>query len=224
MARILKNLKNPIKWFSGRQRLPRGRTFRFLTYSPEAKEFVRKNSGVLLEAHRLINENLLELLRGEPVSNKEKTITIKKAATGSSKGERKFFSAKVTVKENYFFLKIVNQAVAREIMEASDRMEKLLQKTNYKINGITVRQIKPHIVYENWMQKMTFVVTDFFEETQVVQVSDMPKTIIKRKIETVLEQLWRKTDRQFPEDPLDISTKNAFYNKKTRTILLYDFF
>jgi len=219
MAGIFKRAKDKIS----KRLWPKAQKKRVLFYSAQAKEFARQNRGALLEARILLRENIMRIRNGETVSNKKGNISIAKAATGSEKGKRNFLTAKVSINEKALFLKVVDHQAANEIMDASMKAEKILRESGYKIDGINVRQIKPHIIYEDWMKKMTFVVTEFFEKNDVIQVHDMKGTIIKRKIKKVLERLWRKTDRNL-EEPLDISEKNSFYDAKTRTILLYDFF
>jgi len=187
---------------------------RFLGYTPTFKDFVKKNKSLLLTTFKLIKENERKLINGEPIE--EGKIRIQKAATGSQKGGHRRLTLKVDVAEKEFFVKITSGGEGEGIIKDFRRMQHHLKTKNHEINKFKVYLIKPHFIYDGYGDK-TYIVTDFYNAKKVIQVADIKNYKIKDKILKAINELDKQTSKSFDLTPL-----NAFYQPKTKTILIYD--
>ncbi|MCX6801429.1 MAG: hypothetical protein NTZ73_04545 [Candidatus Diapherotrites archaeon] len=201
----------------GRYALPKKNLF---AYSPEMKDFVRKNKGILIPTYRLIEKNKKRLEKGEIISDRKRGIKIQHGATGTDLGSMHEMLLKVTAGNKEFFVKTYPPGMDVErTANAYLQMEGVLESINHRIGKINIRTIKPNVIYGRGGGSMYFV-TDFFNKGEVVQLRDSKI----RFVPAFMAMLKLKKAVESAKLPVycDIGTHNMFYIPETKTILLYD--
>ncbi len=188
---------------------------RVLGVSPQFKKFSKKQRGFVLEAKRLIEKNF-EVLKEPGKKINSNGIRIERAHTGSHEGINNYLTLKVSVAKKEFFVKIAKTISIERNIKGIEIVNKYLKKKEGKINGFKVKAIMPHLVYSKNIEQKSFFVTDFFNHNEVVMVRDL-KNPENFKITRVLEKIGKENALIY-----DIGPHNAFYNPKTKTILLFD--
>ena len=206
-----------------------------LVYSPEFKRFVGENKPVLSQAYKLVRENFERLERDEEIVDEKTGIRIVRAATGSYKGRvtyltfkiLTYLTLKVTAGSKEFFVKFLSSGFeARCCLAGYKRANAFLKQRNYSFLGYNVRVIKPHLLIAKSRSLLRgeavygILVTDFYSPGEVVQVSDFAKTQLER-ISGVVDDLSREMLKA-GVDVSDVTPKNAFFESRTNTILLFD--
>ena len=199
-----KSVKRPVK--EGKQ---------FLAYSPEFKQFVKENKGVLSDVYKLLSkeQNFEALGKGEKFRGKG--FVVQKAATGGYKGCLNIVTAKVETGGKEFFVKVCIMPQAKKVLEAFEIVDEYLKSKGNKLGKFNAKVLKPHLLYQN--AKYIFLVTDFYKSNEVKQVLGMNgrKGI---KIEVELSKLQKILGKWVG----DISQYNTFYEPKTNTIWFFD--
>ncbi len=198
-----------------------------LAYSPGMKRFVKRNEGLLTSVHQLIQENFRKIQKGKRVINDRKKIAIQRKLTGSYKGgsydvkrvDKTSFN--VQTEKNMFFVKIVRKRP--EVIKTITGMklvDKWLKKKKNKVGKFKVEIIKPLLFFEK--ENRSYQVSKFYKPEEVKQIRDIEGKKASELIETMkfIEKELGKTGQQIRE----INPKNAFYNNRTNTILLYDIY
>jgi len=188
----------------------------FFGYSTEFKKFASENKQALLKAFRLLQKNKMWLTDLKTkikriVFDSTNKIEICEATTGGYTGSARTF--KVKIKEKEFFVKSMHlhNAYKKERNEyytertrQIKKLETYLAKNNYSINGFKIKLIKPHLLYKK------FLVTDFFNEQEVIQASDLPKTDLRNNITYTLNHL------QYEYGSMDIGCTMHFTMQKAK--------
>lgn len=198
---------------------------RTLAYSSKFKKFAKKHNHVILRTKKLINTYFEALRRGNEVKSKEGDISIVRYASGTHKGAANLITLRAKVGERLFFIKII-QGKDTRLAQRYDLAEILLQKLGRKINGFTVRIIRPQLIYSEGVENRslskpgrTFFVSDFIDQKKVVQ----PYTYFGKERDKIYETLGEVSDFMKQEGViLDSPHLNSFYEQKTKTIYLYD--
>ncbi|MCX6801094.1 MAG: hypothetical protein NTZ73_02805 [Candidatus Diapherotrites archaeon] len=217
---------------------------RFLAYSPEMKKFVSKNRGILLTAKELIEKNFDELLFGRQKTRKG--ITVKRAATGRDRGGSLALTLKVSARGKELFVKITDFENGLDTLRGFQTAEKYLKTIKHRAGKFSVRVIKPHLIYsretmlkdslkyttdrpngdKSKAKPRVYIVTDFYREGEVIQLSNLKK--LKRKVRSAeeMERLFSATARiridLMKEGIQDFPGQNIYYHPKSKTILLFD--
>ena len=124
-----------------------------------------------------------------------------------------------------FFIKIT-KGQDRNLAKRYANAEMILQKLGRKINGFTVRIIKPEFIYSEGITNRslsnpgrTFFVSDFVDQSKVIQ----PINYHGKEREKIHETLEKVCNFMKQEGViLDNPQFNSFYEQKTKTIYLYD--
>ncbi len=194
---------------------------KLLARSVETKQLVREKKGLFLKTYGLIEKNFEDFRNGAEFNDKEGGLHIKKANTGSRKGSHNQMTLKVSAQGREFFIKIFELKDYLNVLKGIRTVEDYLRRRNYKIENVTIRVIKPHLLYENRATGRGYLVTDFFNESEVILVHDMPKKSEERKrIINAIEVL--RKPLEYKHDVIEIQPFNAFYCQKTDTVLLFD--
>lgn len=198
---------------------------RSLAYTPKFKKFVGKNNHVIFRVKKLITTYFDGLKRGEEVKTKDGKVSIVRYASGLHKGAANLITLRARVEKRLFFIKII-EGKDNRLAQRYDLAEILLLKLGRKINGFTVRIIKPQLIYTEGIkdrslskQGRTFFVSDFIDQSKVVQ----PNNYFGKERDKIYETLGEVSDFMKQEGViLDSPHLNSFYEQKTKTIYLYD--
>lgn len=198
---------------------------RSLAYTPKFKKFVGKNNHIILRVKKLITTYFDGLRSGEEVKTKDGKVSIVRYASGKNKGAANLITLRARVEKRLFFIKII-QGKDNRLAQRYDLAEILLLKLGRKINGFTVRIIKPQLIYTEGIkdrslskQGRTFFVSDFIDQSKVVQ----PNNYFGKERDRIYETLGEVSDFMKQEGViLDNPHLNSFYEQKTKTIYLYD--
>ncbi|MBI2530427.1 MAG: hypothetical protein HYW05_04775 [Candidatus Diapherotrites archaeon] len=207
-------------------------TRKFVAYSPEFAEFARKNGRALMKAVNLIRNNLTELEEGGKVADRKSGIYIQKAVTRIYRGRSWFPPLAVRIGGKAFFVKWF----AKDLKHMADNLnavERYLKEKNYAIKGFDVRILRPHLLYKG--PGGNLLATDFYNRNEVKSYTlrlgersillPLPRA---RKIEAAITELVSGLKRRGvsiyeDEEKWNVPfSVNAFYQPKTKTILLYD--
>ncbi len=192
-----------------------------LARSPELRQFMKEQRGAFSRASKIIRQHFEELrLGGSEFVDKEKKLSIKKASTGSFKGTHNDVTLKVKVENRAFFVKIFDYKDYLDVLRGFRTAESYLRRRKYKVAGLSVKVIKPLLLYEDRLRKKIYLTTDFFEEGKVIQVKDMRKDENKARVIKALDELTREIEHK--RNIIEIQPLNAFYNQETNTVLLFD--
>jgi len=181
--------------------------------------FIAQHGNLIIPAHRLIRR-VWRTIGETPVMDEKTGITVQRAATGRYKGQLNSGTFKVTFGGRQFFVKLFRQAEGWRILRGVEKVDNLLQQSNYKLQGLKVMPIKPHIIYDRG-RRSGVLVSDFFGEGEVVQVAGMPRGEKKARIKRAMEELHMKME----ENSVVVSglnEVNAFFLPAENTVLLYD--
>ncbi len=206
-------------------------TRKFAAYSPEFAGFFRGNRRALMKAVNIIRNNIPALENGERIVDRKARISIQKAATGLYKG-RSWLNLKVKAGGKELFVKW-HMGDLESMAKTLHSVENYLAEKNHKIMGFNMKIIRPHLLYTG--SKKRVLVTDFYNRGEVrSNVVRLGKHFIllpfpnARKIEAavsglVSEMKSRGINIYVEEEKWKIPfSVNAFYQPRTRTILLYD--
>ncbi len=182
--------------------------------SPIFKRFKNQEKLVESKTRKLIMENFKRLEKGKEISDKKGKIKIKKAFTGTFGGKHKFLTLRVSASGKEFFVKISSPRKIKENVNALELADRHLSKKGYRVDGFKVKVILPYkaVAYK----KIGYLVTDFFKQGEVQQISEM------RDAEKIIKCMGKVATELNKFDVFDVLTVNSFYNSKTNTILLFD--
>ena len=191
---------------------------RVIGYSPEFKEFIKKNRGTFTYARKLMIQNLGKIIKGETIESNG--IRMRQEQTGEDyhPGRPRRLSIRATTKGYDFFIRwSVGTSEHLFSLTAHNRAQKALEQIGHKFKGYNVQLIKPHFLYRAETKKEPIIikVTDFYKENEVVSAGIIKSIKFKR----VLKEL---EDYMYSNKVYDASSQNAFYAPRTRTILLFD--
>ena len=195
-----------------------------LAYSQKFRARVAQNPRILKRVYILIIRNLPELDSNKTVV--EKGIKISKEATGSYKGSTRALTLKVVVDKNSYFVKVFEPIYSIEAQERIRRIEKLenfLAKHNNKFGDLNLKVVKPSFFSNpvNSSQNYSFMVTPYYGKREVIQVNDVLKNHEKyAQIHAALA--WLQESIKDNAVTKGINAKNAFYRRRTNTLLLFD--
>lgn len=192
---------------------------RISAVAPEFERFANQNSKVFSRTIELINNNFEKFLMGKKIKDTKAGISIKHDYTGVYNGDIKEITLRVTAAGRDFFVKTVKRRHAERMVYASQIADEFLKRGNYKFEGYNVKVIKPLLVYQTPIGEgkvRTYVVTDFYDKSEVEQLeyyggSDAPHGA-----------MWRLGVELDKRGVREAHSENAFYNPKTKTILLFD--
>lgn len=196
-------------------------------YSPDMKEFARKNRGAITAIHRLIRKNFSAIQKGKRLWEPENSIAIKRTLTGSYKGGsndlrgRRKANFRVTVGSEKFFVKaVIGRAEAANVLRGIGLLDRWLGKRAHNVDGFKVEVIKPELIYERG--KLFYLVTKFYSWKEVEQVLDMRGKEADRVMKALdfINAEFEKSGKHLRE----IDPKNAFYEGRTNTVYLYDIY
>ena len=187
---------------------------RVFANSEKAKEFGMRHAGIFPRARKLIQRKIGLIEKGRIVTDEQCKITVQRASTGDFSGTKKFLTMKVIVEGRAFFVKLARPDIIRANVNGLILADEFLRKIGYKWGRFNVRAIMPYKAVA--FKGSSYLATDFFRPDEVMQVSEMKNageiTRCLREIDTELSKI----------HIYDTLPENAFYHKKTNTILLFD--
>lgn len=200
-----------LEWQAPKINNRHGRVF---ANSEKAREFNRIHAGIFPMARRLIQEKFEHIQKGKIVTDKECTVAVQKARTGKEPGTKNFLTMKVTVEGTGFFVKLAKPHLIEANINGLVLADKFLMKKGYKQGKFNVRAIMP--LKAVTFKGVSYMMTEFLGPDEVVQVSEMRNA---GEITKCIRELDKELSKIRVYDALPV---NAFYHKKTNTILLFD--
>ncbi len=191
-----------------------------LATSLRAKLIVKRNSGTLMTAYRLIRDNFRALKKGRFIATEE--MSIERAATGKFKGKKNIFTLLVKTREFGFFVKVFRPRAEVDVLRGLRLLEEELRHNHYSIEGVRMTPLRPLLVYEDLVGKRSFLVSGFLEKSEAEQVSHMKKSKLKDKLEGVILRFGTRMEAL--HDVWEIAPVNAFYHKEKDTVYLFDIY
>jgi len=182
--------------------------------STASKEFKRMHRGVFSKARKLIQDKFKYLERGGIAVDKKCQVAVEKAFTGKFPGTKNILTMKVTVEGKELFVKIAKPRLIKANVSGLAKANEFLQKKGYRFGKFNVRAILPFkaVTFKN----VSYLATDFLREGEVTQV-------YKAKNSKEIEKCIKALDKELSKiGVVDAIPANAFFHKKTNTILLFD--
>jgi len=139
------------------------RKYRFGRYgtttfvSPEFREFLKHNKGVLNAAINVASKNLNRLVEGKCYVDKKIGVSIQKICAELNEGGRNEAVLCVKTRGHSFFVKInAGKVYPQGAIEETHALDNFLKKHGNKWQGYTVKLIKPHLISEK------VLISDFY--------------------------------------------------------------
>ena len=182
--------------------------------SETAREFKRMHRGIFSTARKIIQEKLGLIEKGKIVVNKECTVAVQAARTGKFSGKKNFLTMKVTAEGKEIFVKISNPHLIKANVSGLVLADEFLGKKSYKFGKFNVRVILPQKAVT--FRGVSYLATNFLRPGEVELVSEMENA---GEIKSCLKNIEKELSRI---GVTDVLPENAFYHRKTGTILLFD--
>jgi len=187
--------------------------------------------------YKFLRRNVLQIAKAQHYRAEVGGVLLEKKWTGSVEGLNHTALLKATLTfggaKKSFFIKIHGKPSTR-VVEGMNQMERILKQQNHQIGGMSVRTIKPIIVhdakkvYKGSIWPMSFFVSKFFGEEDVMLVNDLKSHEKKRRALHTLDLLDQVIAREIHIQTNHIERRelfaiNAFFNEKTNTLYLFDY-
>jgi hypothetical protein len=193
---------------------------RIKAYSNEWAKFNLRHGITIRKTYRFLDANLKKLKslkRGESIITKD-GVKITKEHTGSYKGNNNILTLKIDYKNKEFFVRIEPENAVSNQQHVFETVNEYLKQLNHKVNGFNIQLIKPHIFIRTADKQKVITVTDFYKPNEVTLGIDLPKQE-QTHLNTALNPIARKLAFR---GITDLALHNVFYNRQTKTILLFD--
>lgn len=193
-----------------------------LYVSPDFKQFLGRNKGVLTPVFKRIIESYAHLSEGKrvvmpPSPTLPEAVVIEKRHTGSYAGVPLGLNLRISFGAKRFFARLrPMDPYFEKRVEAVKVMYNYLRSINNRVGSFHIKVIPPHLAAQ--YKKGSIWVTDFFYPNEVASVGELHHDL-HESIENAV--VWVARDVKYL-GIREIDPVNTFYHKKTSTILLFD--
>jgi len=201
----------------------------FLAFSTGAEKHPMLKDALTI--YQIAIKNKTRLIAGEEIFIPKLGIQLKTQSTGNYKGHQNRkrelpYILRIRKNGKSLFLKIIENGPAKyksesaeNVVKAHEMLAEVLHEMIHTHNSHNIRMIVPKIIYGS--KKYTVLASQFMGPTTVSLVKELPLGPEKELLSTVLSEINQKARSKYGYG-LDVSPQNAFYEKSTKTLLLFD--
>ena len=202
---------------------------RFIAFSTGTENHPILKTALLI--YRIAIKNKAKLNAGEEISIPKAGLQIKVQSTGKYKGHqnrKREFPYLLRIQKNgkSIFLKIIENSSAKyrsesaeNIVKAHEMLAEILREINHTHQTHNIRLLVPKLIYGS--KKYTILASQFMGPTHISLVKELPLGPEREKLTNILFKINQKAKQKYGNG-LDVTPQNAFYEKNTQTLLLFD--